>query len=606
MNLLLHYTSSDWGFSLRGTLKAPPHKPQYDELLFKREPTPPKPHKNVTFEGWDTETNDGKAFVVANSTEWKKVNGFEEILSFISNRAARGKRNVWWNMDYDVTAILKHKPEILRQVTEDGQWISQDGETSIFYIPNKFLKIRPGNKNVVYHYDASQFYRQPLSKAAKNFLGKETHKLKHERENLIEHDIRDVGEYCRRDAQDAKELAELYASKLNNIDLYPKHFISQGNLAEQLIRTHADVPTWRDNPKYANIASWKTLRGAWIDLWQRGCVNVWKYDIKSAYPAAMIQLPDFRQGRWVRGYEPESLVGFHLCDVTADNLPPLLATYHETSLLYPEINKIRCWLTNPEIKRIQNHGHVRVIDGTSFVPNPDAGTPWRDLLLSLQDMKDEAESDPAYYLAVKAMINSFYGKTVQKVEVEDGYETGKIFNPVAGCMTLALCRCWIYDAIHPHWDNVVAIATDSIAMDKPIKNELDIGQTLGQWEVEGENKEGIFVKPGVYQVEGERPHTRGFKPVKNDNGEPVSYWDLFKGHESDEYVIEYKRPISSRQAVHWDDLGQANVFVDWTYTLSVNDSRRIWHEDAETFHELTCDKYDSSPVPFDVVDALGF
>jgi hypothetical protein len=339
-------------------------------------------------------------------------------------------------------------------------------------------------------------------------------------------------------------------------------------------------------------------------MWQRGRQTVWKYDLKSAYPAAMCQIPDVRHGEWVSEYSDDAILGFHLCEIEPGSSPPILATWYNTSLLYPGLTKpVRCWLTNPEIRRLRQHGTVKPLDGVSFIPDDGAGYPWRGLLHELMGLKAEAKGDPAYYLAIKALINSFYGKTVQTTETDDGIKTGKIFNPVVGTTILALCRCWLHDAIHPNWDNVVAIATDSISMDKPIHDDLTIGDSLGDWEVEAENREGIFIRPGVYHVDGERPHTRGFRPP-TQNGEYISFWNLFSNHDSDEYAIEYERPTTSREALHWNEIGRANRFEDRTYTLSLQDGRRLWDCQPETFAELCRNSYTSSPVPITVTEAV--
>lgn len=595
----------------------PPYKPGMAELRWQGKTDPPKPYTDPEFEGWDTETVDGKAFLAANSQQYREIESFQDLLEFLTGRYARGKRNVWWNLDYDVTAFLKWRPDILEAVTDEGVYREvEDGQEVLFisYIPKKLFKIRRWNKHTAFHYDASQFYRQSLADAARTFLGEEAPSLKADRANLQKYTTQRVGRYCRWDADATKRLAELYCEKLHNLDLYPRHFISQGNLAEQLIRVHADVPTWHDNPRYVNMVAWKALRGAWIDCWRKGTFQVYKYDLKSAYPAVMMQIPDFRDGEWVNEYRKESFVGFHLCDVTLDcDAPPMLATFFQTSLLYPHIDStVRCWLTNGEIKRLSRYAEIQWLDGTSFVANDPSYSPWEDLLNRLMVMKEEAKDDPAYYLAVKALINSFYGKTAQKVETDDGYLTGKIFNPPAACTTLSECRCWLFDAVDPHWENVISIATDCIMMDRPMR--LGFGSNVGDWEIEDEDVRGVFLRPGVYHIEGHEPHTRGFHrpkyeegddiPDGYDVGDHIPFWELFDC-DTDKIKLVNNRPITSREAVHWNRLGEANVFVDRDYTIKLHDARRVWRDPPDAFYELNVDTFESDPVPFSLLEATA-
>lgn len=580
----------------------PPTKPPYRELKFRLKGTRNRPHP-PTVEGWDTETHtsgehQGRAFVLANSRGWRTISSLDQALDELHSTLTVGKRNVWWNIDYDVTAIFKHDLDVLEELTKEGQ-VTYEGR-EIFYIPRKFLKITTGARPS-YHYDIYQFFRCSLEHGAAKYLERSPPDTKAKRDRIDELPILEVGEYCRWDATATKDLATYYLKRLHSVDLWPKHLISNGSLAELLILQDADIPVWSDNPRWANVAAWGALRGAWIDLWRRGTENVWKFDIKSAYPAVLYDVPDLRDGHWIDEYDQELGIGFHLCEMEySSRAVPMIASWTGHTLVYPDFSsRVRAWLSNDEILRLRSMGcSIDVLDGTSFVPPENPSYPWRELLDKLMHLKNDAQDDPGLYLATKALINSFYGKKLQKIETDDGWLTSRIFNPVVASLILSRCRCWLLDAMRGNEHHVVGIATDCVITDKDIG--LELSTELGGWELESEDKRGVFYRPGIYEIDGERTHTRGFRLERDENGEPKSFFDIFDTDAS-EVSCTFERPITSREAVHWQRARDANTWVQRSYTLSLGDDRRLWRESPEVFRDLLDRSYESEPIPAEVL-----
>jgi len=539
-------------------------------------------------EGWDTETEDGKALIMANSQEWRRMDSLEDCLGFIAGRSARGRRNFWWNMDYDVTAILKWDLEALKGLTEKGKY-GRDGWT-LSYLPKKVLKVKTKGEHTVYHYDAYQFYKSGLAKAAKRYLDRESPAIKAHRADLWSYDVHEIGVYCKWDATATRDLARLYIDQMHKMGLYPKHFISRGNLAQQFILTHGDVPTWRDNPRLVNLVAWDSLRGALIDLWKRGSYNVWKYDLKSAYPAALRELPDMRDGEWRRELYRDSRVGFVRARVKyRPETPPILATWGGKTLLYPYLDEpVRCWLTLDEWRFLERHADVEVEAALCFVEAENPRYPWRSLLDRLLAWKDASKGDPGFYVAVKEAINSFYGKTCEKTETDAGWRAGRLLNPVAASYTLGWTRVRMAEAAVRNLDSIVMLATDSLTSTKPL--HLEGESRVGGWELEAEDRRGFFLQPGVYEVEGERVHSRGFRAKGRLTDECVKSVEGL--------VVRYNRPFTSREVVHWGRPEDANVFTEREYLVGVRNTRRIWEWTPPTYKELVGEKVESAPIPW--------
>lgn len=569
----------------------PPHKPAWKDLGLRKKGTPPVLWMKDDVQGWDTETSlDGKARVLACPEKAYKLQSLDDALDALTGPNGSDRRCFWWNMDFDVTALLRWDEDVLEAVTTEG--VYNDGKTAIRYIPRKLLKIiRRGH--TTWCYDAAQFYRSPLAKAAFVYLHRPAPEIKGDRENLFgQYTDQEIGDYCRWDARATRDLADLYVKGLWDMQLAPRHFISNGNLAQTLILQQTQVPVWSDYPEYVNRAAWSTMRGAVIDVWKRGTMDLWKYDIRSAYPAVLRDLPDFENGEWVPHVDPEAKWGF-VCGRYrfANDTPPIIPTFNGTHQLYPQWEDVEAWVTLDEHRLLEKTCRkAEPVIAWTWKEDGEQGRPWRGLVDRLQVLKAEAKPDPAKYVAVKALINSLYGKTVERVKMGGGdWRTGRVFNPVAGSLTLGRARTQLMEAAMQAPSDVAILATDSIGATKPLK--LDIGPELGQWDVEEEGTETLVINPGIYQVGESASYTRGFKRSAVPDLKAACRF-FFK-----DMPLVYDRPLTSREAVVQGRLSEAGKFRPVTYTVTARNTRRLWDESVDTFHGLLEKEYRSSPVP---------
>lgn len=587
----------------------PPHKPAWDEIVKPRQIlTPPKPYPDLLNEGWDTETKDGKAFIMSNSREWRHVDCLEDCLGFMTEHSQYGLRHVWWNIRYDVTALFKHDHDAMMDLELTGT--TTVGDYELYYLPRKLLKIRHAkSKKTYYHYDVAQFYMMPLASAAEKFLGRVAPDIKMHRHELDKYDTAEVGEYCRWDATSTKDLADLYVEKLKRVKLYPRHLISGGNIAQNLQLTHANIHTWRDVPSVANRLGWRAQRGAWIDTWIRGEMYVNKYDIKSAYPANMRDMPDLRDGQWVFDKDPND-AAYSFTRATVQYGPdtlPILPTHIAPTNIYADVDEPRnVILTQDEYRYLVKSGaRVDTDLWYSFVPNEDARYPWRDLIDKLTILKDEISAtkgtpqfDPGYYLAMKGLINSLYGKTCEKIPQNDGsVKAGRLMNPVCSSHILARTRVQVAEIIGARAKDVAFVATDCVATLRPIPGIGD-AEKIGDWELEKEDTKALVFQPGVYEVEGERPHTRGFK-----SSAIKTLWDV-ANTDAETFTITIERPYSGRQASYWNKPELANIFDKHDYTINVANSRRLWKWSPKKFSDLLDNQIHSVPVPVSLAESV--
>ena len=272
--------------------------------------------------------------------------------------------------------------------------------------------------------------------------------------------------------------------------------------------------------------------GGWFEIYMHGIIPgiTHEYDINSAYPSVIAQLPCLLHGTYSRGegmppnddgltlvyarvVSPESqfsaqLIGSMLHRRKGDISRPMET---EGWFWWDELQAAqRAGL----IKRFTNKGRQKVKQWVKYTPcdcpPPMAG------IAGLYDKRLEVGKTSPLGKAAKLVYNSGYGKFAQSVGEP-------IFgNAVYASRITAGCRTMILDAIatHPNGKAAVAmVATDAVYFldEHPT---LSISKKLGEWDHVEQTNLTLF-KPGVYWddtardriTKGESPHfkARGFK-----------------------------------------------------------------------------------------------
>jgi len=218
-------------------------------------------------EGLDTETKNGYARVGADSRGSFELNDIDDVFMFLTNRRHSGKTNLFYNLRFDFMAVFKHEIDIFSQLM-DGE-TARYGKYVIELIPGKMLTIRNLDGKRTYNfYDLAQFFNIPLADASRKYLGREPHKLKCKRQNLFDsYNLREIGEYCRDDAEITKELGEWFFEKLAKLGMYPKKMISPGYLSARYCLRKGNLPVFDNLPYDMQRAYWQGYRGGWFDCY---------------------------------------------------------------------------------------------------------------------------------------------------------------------------------------------------------------------------------------------------------------------------------------------------------------------------------------------------
>jgi len=577
--------------------------------------------------GLDSETLDGYARIIADDIEYQNVNNFEDCFKFLIQDRHKSKIIWTWNLRYDVQAILKHYlsenkiiwREIIEQLKEDGFYYNyKQHEYKIFYIENKLLSITGKGKRIKI-YDIAQFYGWRSLESQSNLFLNESKQdtgnyvsrviaydeeqdperkaiLKRSLEYTLKHDNNEVGFYCRDDAIKTNKLALFMSESFENLDISFKNAMSQAKVAENYIKSKHNYPQIPDSIKhYHNLAN-KAFHGGIFETLQRGVFDcgIHDYDINSAYPASMQNLPHWANGifRQVEEATDGVYYGWYIAKFNCrwvpydDNSEPITdileilgntftVELSQKRVLYPEGERTQA-ITRIEYDFMKKHNYpCEIIGGIEWTQernkyeNPFNWVP--KIYKQRQEIKKN-NSDDMRQMALKIVLNSSYGKTAQ---LKHG--VGQLTNFFYASYITAETRIKLAEIAEKYPKNVIDIATDGICLDREISN-IQITNQLGDWEYTYFDS-AVFIGSGMRQMFHDDTYTTYARGFTNDRHFNLLE-ELEKNRSVDELSYTKRRPLQLGECyahTHILDVENINVFTDVTKRLRVNtDKKHKW------------------------------
>jgi len=411
-------------------------------------------------------------------------------------------------------------------------------------------------------------------------------------------------------------------SKASEIGIPFRRPYSKGYLAARFFITHCQCPKIR-KAEWHQYALWSYYGGRFEVTRKGRFPKSFQYDINSAYPYQIAQLPDFTKGRWVKSkaIPTEAELGFLKCSVSVntDFIAPF--PYNRKGLIvFPNYEHRNIYITLKEFLYLErkNYVNLQFEDGWFFIPDTD-NRPFA-IMQELYEKKSAYKGvDDTFYLLIKIVMNAFYGKTLEVIRVlrptADSYEAvisidapherysmykpewriGSLFYPVIGALTTAWTRLELYKAMERYKKHLIAAFTDSVFLDRTVPLN---SKELGGWALD---KQGdlLMIQSGVYSIEHEgkvSTKCRGFKIRKGE-----SLFELFEAHKRDRKVEKYfikvqglGESLAHRHKLQFSDL---NIFRDFKRTIDINgDKKRLWEREATDCADLLDNQIASEPL----------
>ena len=450
-----------------------------------------------------------------------------ELLDFICDHPA-GSILVGFAFGYDVTMILRDldrerldrlfAPRVFGEGKSPYVWYK---EFNIDYLPKQHFRVMrvnivkqpdgserrvpvKGSQRIIY--ETFGFFQKSFVKVLEEFKTcspSELDRIKRNKDarssfEVIDQEVRD---YCALECHYLGVLMGQLRTYCLEAGILPRTWNGAGKLASALHTLHATpradrigqlVPGLLD---YANMAYY----GGRFEITRVGAINetIYEYDIRSAYPDAMRDLPCLEHGEWMEAGPEISDCGSEYMAAVRWSCPdgsplgPFPVRSKEGHLYWPLNGNGIYWgceiasavALGAKVEHRRGWRYVRRCDCRSFQ--------WVE---QLYDYRKSIGGSGAGY-PIKLGINSLYGKLAQRKG------NGKFNNMLWAGLITARTRTKLNRAIALAPDAVVMVATDAVYSVLPL--DLDVGDSLGQWE--GAELEGLFiVQPGLYWCPAKR------------------------------------------------------------------------------------------------------
>lgn len=324
--------------------------------------------------------------------------------------------------------------------------------------------------------------------------------------------------------------------------------------------------------------------------------TVYHYDIHSAYPAALVTVPDLSAGRWEYFSDVtrlDDLPDFSIVHVGwiwpyESRLTPLPYRVPGGSIYYPQSGE--GWYHKVEVQAVADNMIARrgrawtwddctltIYGAWGFIPDDPDARPFawvRDLYDLRRELKTIGRTGGAEK-AIKLGINSLYGKLAQhagyhgiiqnidnpfngrsRVIINDRASVPPYYNLAAAGYVTAHCRAELLRGALSNPGGVLTLATDGIYSTVPLK--VNEGPGLGEWEKTiYPGALWVGVQPGIYYIREQngrwREMSRGIPPRRGDRQTAIrrrvgAIWRAWRD-QRDSLYLRGKRMITLRAAL---------------------------------------------------------
>lgn len=298
------------------------------------------------------------------------------------------------------------------------------------------------------------------------------------------------------------QLVDKVRTALMDLGLSISRWDGAGAVAAAMLKRHNMREYLPPLPELIERAASHAYFGGRIERGQFGTArDVWAYDVNSAYPAVIADLPALNQGAWKRyefphGVPIESLRGqlprFSVVRISwhyksAARYYPFPWRFQDGRVSFPDSGA--GWYWYPEIEAAMDFekdpsGFYGAFAFEAYGFKETAERPWswvRDYYHERQKMIAERGPGGAE-LMLKLGLNSLYGKTAQTAGYNEADGRRPPYHSIAaaGYITSST-RAQLFRAVRTDPEAVIMLATDGVFATRKLAIEVPEGKPLGGW-----------------------------------------------------------------------------------------------------------------------------
>lgn len=427
-------------------------------------------------------------------------------------QVAPGCIHVIYAGGYDINMMLKDVPaKHVQHLWDTG--VSRWEGYRLQYMKGKIFRVTKDNVTCTL-FDVFTFFACSFVKACRQYLGDlpvidNVEAMKKCRGTFDDDMSADIERYWQQELTLLVNLADTLRVYFQSAGFNLSQWYGPGALANVVLKKHSVQDHKQVPPPDVMAASQRAYFGGRFERFQIGHHpgKVWQYDINSAYPWAIAQLPSLYGGSWhhVTNNPRHPLTGisdfamYHIIYRANDDHrhpQPFPWRGERSEVFFPPMS--HGWYWGPEVKlALKLYPGAVTIEEAWVFQSAEGADPQpfgfvREYYARRQQWKD---SDNPAQLALKLALNSLYGKMAQK----SGWERrngAPMWHQLewAGWVTSKV-RATLLAAMMQAPDSVIACETDALFTTQPLNLLCNDG--LGNWSAT-EYEDITYLQSGIY------------------------------------------------------------------------------------------------------------
>ncbi len=363
--------------------------PRTVNAIKRRLGVPIKKKKQVVvgqFVAYDGEGYGNKYVLLANSLGERISNpdGLStlECLEFLTTKYTVSTKRIFFSFGYDINHILVDVPDNVLEALLSDRQVEWEGY-KLQYIPGKIFVV-----NGLRYYDTFGFFQTSFINVVKLMLGEEyvTPELvagKEARGTFETWSLEKLIEYNDVELELMVKIFDKLKKAFLDIDVDLKEWYGPGAVAKYWYRKHGVYPTERHTHGSLLALNGAYYGGRFEQITLGHVKPIYEYDIRSAYPAVMADMPYFTGWRRVKRYEENPYAIWHvsfdlredyLKDANLHSFLPLPMRSKDGRICFPLVGKGWYWsiellnvlVSFPNAKLTFHEGYIATTSGTPF------------------------------------------------------------------------------------------------------------------------------------------------------------------------------------------------------------------------------------------------